>query len=109
MEVRRGDVVVVALQGDLGKPRPAVAVQSDLFNATHSTVSVCPLTTTEVDADLFLIRIPARKGNGLSTTSYVMVDKAFPARREQIGRRIGKLTPREMTSIDEALRLWLGL
>jgi len=30
--MRRGDVVVVALPGDLGKPRPAVVVQVDVLN-----------------------------------------------------------------------------
>jgi hypothetical protein len=38
--MKRGDVVTVALQGDLGKPRPAVIVQSDHFNPTHASVTV---------------------------------------------------------------------
>ena len=29
----RGDIVVVALQGDSGKPRPAVVIQADWFEA----------------------------------------------------------------------------
>jgi mRNA-degrading endonuclease toxin of MazEF toxin-antitoxin module len=33
--VKRGDVVLIVAQGDYGKPRPAVIVQSDLFNDTH--------------------------------------------------------------------------
>jgi PemK-like, MazF-like toxin of type II toxin-antitoxin system len=33
--MKRGDVVVVALPGDFGKPRPALIIQSDLFNETH--------------------------------------------------------------------------
>jgi hypothetical protein len=32
MEIKRGDVVICAAPGDYGKPRPAVVVQSDLFN-----------------------------------------------------------------------------
>ena len=30
--IKRGDIVTCALSGDYGKPRPAVVVQSDLFN-----------------------------------------------------------------------------
>ncbi|MHB8211101.1 MAG: type II toxin-antitoxin system PemK/MazF family toxin [Acidithiobacillus sp.] len=30
--MNRGAVVVVALQGDYGKPRPALVVQSDMFS-----------------------------------------------------------------------------
>jgi mRNA interferase MazF len=31
LDVRRGDLVTVALPGDYGKPRPALVIQSDLF------------------------------------------------------------------------------
>lgn len=42
--MKRGDVVTVALQGDLGKPRPALVIQSDLFDA-HPSVTILPLTS----------------------------------------------------------------
>jgi mRNA interferase MazF len=38
--VQRGDFVTVALQGDFGKPRPALVIQADSF-ADHATVTVC--------------------------------------------------------------------
>jgi hypothetical protein len=41
---RRGDIVVVASQGDSGKTRPAVIVQADWFDALP-TVMVLPLTS----------------------------------------------------------------
>ena len=37
---RRGDIVVVDGKGDSGKPRPAVVIQADLFDALQ-TVAVC--------------------------------------------------------------------
>jgi predicted DNA-binding protein len=40
MKIKRGDVVLCAAPGDFGKLRPAVVVQSDLFNGTHSSVVV---------------------------------------------------------------------
>lgn len=36
LDVSRGDLVTVALQGDLGKPRPALVIQSDVFQALPS-------------------------------------------------------------------------
>jgi len=48
--MQRGDVVTVAAAGDYGKPRPALIVQADLFNAAHPSVTVLPLTSTIVDA-----------------------------------------------------------
>ena len=45
--MRRGDVVLVVLPGDYGKPRPAITVQSDLLNTEDpASYLVCPLTTT---------------------------------------------------------------
>jgi mRNA interferase MazF len=31
--MRRGDIVTVALHGDSGKPRPALVIQGDAFDA----------------------------------------------------------------------------
>ena len=45
----RGDLVTVALQGDQGKPRPALVVQADQFGGLGS-VTVLPITSTLVDA-----------------------------------------------------------
>ena len=56
MEIKRGDVVICAAPGDYGKPRPAVVVQSDLFNGTHSSVAVCLITSHLEEAPLFRIR-----------------------------------------------------
>jgi mRNA interferase MazF len=44
MEVRRGDLVTIALTGDYGKPRPALVVQADAFDALTS-VTVLRLTS----------------------------------------------------------------
>ncbi|OAI49666.1 hypothetical protein AYO45_06895, partial [Gammaproteobacteria bacterium SCGC AG-212-F23] len=75
LELERGDIVVCALSGDFGKPRPAVVVQSNLFNSTHPSVTLCPITTHIVEAPLFrLMLIPSAK-NGLKQSSQIMVDK----------------------------------
>ena len=42
--MRRGDLVTVALQGEHGKPRPALVIQSDLFAQMTSSVAVALLT-----------------------------------------------------------------
>ena len=41
----RGDFVTISLQGEFGKPRPALVVQSDQFNE-HASVTVLPVTAT---------------------------------------------------------------
>lgn len=105
----RGDVVIVALQGEYGKPRPALVVQSDLFNDTHASISVVPVTTTLVDAPLFRLTVEPSATNGLRTLSQLMIDKLTAVRRDRIDRAVGRLDDDLMLRVNRALTLWLGL
>ena len=107
--MKRGDVVTVAVQGDYGKPRPALIVQSDLFNETHPSITLLPLTTTIIDAPLLRLTIDPGRANGLSRVSQVMVDKVLTLPREKIGRTIGRLDEDVMIRVTRALAMWLGI
>lgn len=109
MDVRRGDVVTVALPGNYGKPRPALVVQADLFNATHSSVTLLPLTSTVVDAPLFRMTIDPNRDNGLTRVSQIMVDKVITVPREKVGASIGRLEDDAMLRVGRALAVWLGI
>jgi mRNA interferase MazF len=107
--MKRGDVVVVAMQGDCGKPRPAVVVQADLFNATHASITLAPVTSTIVDAPLFRVIVEPSSRTGLRSVSQVMMDKLTTVRRDRIRRTIGHLEQDAMQRVSRALSLWLGL
>ena len=107
--VPRGAVVIVALPDDYGKPRPALVVQSDLFNETHASVSVVPVTTTLVDAPLFRLTVEASPTNGLRTLSQIMVDRLTAVRRDRIDRAVGRVDDDVLLRVNRALALWLGL
>jgi mRNA interferase MazF len=109
MEIKRGDVVICAAPGDYGKPRPAVVVQSDLFNGTHASVAVCLITTHLEEAPLFRIPVPAGRATGLKLQSQVMVDKVIAIPRNRITGRAGALAAGVLKDVDNALRLWLEL
>jgi mRNA interferase MazF len=109
MEMKRGDVVICAAPGDFGKSRPAVVVQSDLFNGTHSSVVVCLITSHLQDAPLFRIPVPTGTATGLKLESQVMVDKVMAVPRNKITGRTGLLPAGVLQEIDHALRLWLEL
>jgi mRNA interferase MazF len=110
VKINRGDVVSIAAKGDyVGKPRPAVVIQSDLFNLTHDSVTVCLITSVLHDAPLFRPSIQPSEVNGLKKPSQVMVDKIFSAKRSNIGRKIGTLDKSTMGSIEEAIKLWLQI
>lgn len=106
--MKRGYVVSVAMQGDMGKPRPALIIQADAFPET-ATVTILPLTSELVDAPLLRIGLSPNQDNGLRQSSQVMVDKAVTIKREKIGQYIGRLAPAEILQVERALALFLGI
>ena len=108
MEVTRGDLVTIALSGDYGKPRPALVVQADAFDALTS-VTVLRLTSELHDWPLFQITVEASRGTGPQRRSQVMIDKAATVPRSRIGRRIGRLDNDTMGDVNAALAKFLGL
>jgi mRNA interferase MazF len=106
--MKRGDFVVVALQGDYGKPRPALIVQSDLFDE-HPSLTIAPVTSTIADAPLFRVTVEPTAANGLRTVSQIMVDKLTTVRRDRVAQTVGSLTDDAMLRVNRALVLWLGI
>ena len=106
--MKRGDLVTVALQVDLGKPRPALVIQSDYFNV-HPSVVILPITSELRDAPLFWILMNPDAENGLSKPSQIMVDKPQSVAREKIGSVFGCLDEVTLFAVNQALALFLGL
>ena len=107
--MRRGDLVTITLQGDFGKPRPALVVQSDLFNADHATVSVLPITSAIIGTPVFRITLEPSAANGLRKVSQIMVDKIVSMKREKIGEAFGCLDDETLLRVNRALAVWLGV
>jgi mRNA interferase MazF len=105
--MRRGDLVTVALQDDLGKPRPALVIQSDLFDA-HPSVAVLPVTGELRNAPLFRIPVNPTEQNGLTKPSQVMVDKPQSVARNKVGSAFGRLDDETMLAVNRALAVFLG-
>jgi mRNA interferase MazF len=106
--VKRGDVITVALQGDFGKPRPALVIQSDLFQ-DHPSITLLPITSESVDTPLFRLNLPANTRNGLRKDSQIMVDKSQTVSRARLGPVLGHLSREEMQYVDRALAVFLGV
>jgi mRNA interferase MazF len=102
----RGDLVVVSLPGDYGKPRPALVVQSDLF-AEHPSLTVLPVTSHLVEAPLLRVGIGAE--SGLQLLSQIQIDKPQTPRRERIGRVIGRVDRATLAAVNRGLAVFLGL
>jgi mRNA interferase MazF len=98
---------LIALQGDYGKPRPALIVQSSLF-AELPSVTVLPITSELREAPLYRITVAPTPNNGLRKASQVMIDKAVTVRRDRIGEVFGQLDDAAMVAVNRALALFLG-
>jgi len=107
--MRRGDIVTVAFQGDFGKPRPALIIQSDVFNETHATVTVLLMSSEIVDAPLFRITVVPTPENRLEKISQIQVDKIMTIRRDRIGAVIGRVDDDTLVGVNRALAVWIGI
>jgi mRNA interferase MazF len=106
--MRRGDLVTVALEGDFGKPRPALVIQSDQFDE-HTSVTVLPVTSTLVAAPLLRVTVQPTPASGLQKPSQVMVDKAMTVKRDKIGPAFGRLEAGVLVEIERCLAIFLGI
>lgn len=107
--MRRGEIWTVSGGGDYaGKPRPAVIIQDDAFEATAS-VTICVFTTDETEAPLLRLAVQPSDSNGLQSISRLMVDKITTVAKSKLGKRIGRLHDEDMLRLNRALLVFLGL
>ncbi len=111
MEVKRGDVVLMVVHGELGRLRPGIIVQSDELGDATTTVLACPLSS-----DVAGVREPRLRpviepgaGTGLRVRSQIMTDKLFAQRRERVRGVIGAIDDETSRRLDSALLIVLGL
>ena len=106
--MKRGEIWTVSGSGYAGKPRPAVIVQDDHFDATAS-VTICAFTTDATDAPLFRLAIEPDGQNGLSLLSRLMVDKITTVPKSRLGERLGNLPDPDLVRLNRAIAVFLGL
>ncbi|GIL01132.1 MAG: mRNA interferase PemK [Alphaproteobacteria bacterium] len=107
--MKRGDLVIVSLPGDYGKPRPAVILQNDRLDGKLESYIIALLTTFDEGAKILRVDIKPSAENGLKRESKVMVDKLYAIPAHRIHQHIGKLDHPSMGRIDRALMIMLDL
>lgn len=107
--MKRGEVWIVAGGSDYaGKPRPAVIVQDDRFDATAS-VAICAFTSDPTDAPLFRLLVEPSAENGLAVALRLMVDKITTVSKTKLGSRIGRISDEDTVRLNRAILVFLGL
>ncbi len=107
--MKRGDIWSVTARGAYtGKPRPAVIIQDDRFDATAS-VTICVLTTDPTEAPLIRLPVTPDELNGLERPSSLMVDKLTTVPKTSLGEHIGRLGDEDIARLDRAIVVFLGV
>jgi len=107
--VKRGEVWTVAGGPDYaGKPRPAVVLQDDAFDATAS-ITICPLTTHAIEAPLMRLLIEPSERNGLRAVSHLMIDKITTVSKKKLESVVGRLSDEDVVRVNRAVVVFLGL
>jgi len=107
--MRRGEIWTVSGGGDYaGKPRPAVIIQDDRFDAAAS-ITICAFTTDTTDAPLFRLPVVPDERNGLRAPCRLMVDKITTVPKTKIRSRVGRLDDEDLVRLNRAILVFLGL
>ena len=103
-----GDLVTIVMQGDFGKPRPALVIQANQFSE-HASTTVLPITSTLVAAPLLRVTVQPSTENGLQKPSQVMVDKAMTVKRGKVGPAFGHIDADALVEVERCLAVFLGI
>jgi mRNA interferase MazF len=107
--VKRGDVVLVVVPSELGRPRPGVIVQADEFSKDLSTVFICPVSSDVQEKLPLRPIIEAETSNGLRLRSQIITDKMIALRQDRVRQIIGHIDSETSEQLDRAARrAWSG-
>lgn len=113
----RGEVWLVDLGpvrgSEANKQRPAVIVSNDRANATatrlgRGVITVVPVTSNTDKVYPFQVLLSTAT-SGLAVASKAQAEQISSIATQRLLRRMGRVSVTELTDIDGALRLHLGL
>jgi mRNA interferase MazF len=107
--LKRGDIVTVAFQGDFGKPRPAVVVESDSLPPTDHILVCIGTSHLVAKAEPRRVLVLPDAENGLHLPTQFQSDKVAPARRDKCGGVIGRIDRNSLSDLTMQLGVILGL
>lgn len=90
--------------GEIKKERPAVIVSNNAANRNLNRVQVVPITSnvTRLYPSEALVTLQGRQGKA-------MADQLATVSKQRIRKKAGEITPEEMTVLELAIKVQLGL
>ncbi len=113
LELRRGDVVLVRFDPaegrEIRKTRPAVVISNDVACRLDAVVQIVPVTSLpERPLRPYESRIDTT-ASGLGQPSRAVANQLRTVARHRISKRLGRLEPDELDSLDHAVMIQLGV
>ncbi|MDR1015799.1 MAG: type II toxin-antitoxin system PemK/MazF family toxin [Coriobacteriales bacterium] len=105
--MRRFDVVIVSGGIYANKHRPSVFVQV-VDDTDEDSLTVVPMTSEAKDSKWW-IRVDPDEQNGLSATSYLMINKITTVRKQNARDVVGHLADAHCALLEKRLQEFLGL
>jgi mRNA interferase MazF len=95
---------------EIKKTRPALVIQNDITNEYLRTTIVAPITSS-VRLPLSPTHVLIVEGiaSGLHTTSDALFEQIRTVDRTRLIKQIGRLDPKAIAQVDEAIAVTLGL
>ena len=107
--ILRGELYYADLEpvigSEQGGERPVVVLQNNKGNRYSPTVIVAPLTTKKIKS-----RLPTHvtvSGNGLRSSSLVLLEQIRTIDKKRIKHYVGMITAKEMQLIENAISFFL--
>jgi mRNA interferase MazF len=94
---------------EAGKTRPVIIIQTDLLNAIHTSVVICPVTTN-VQLKANILRVHLKKGeSNVKNDCDIMVDQMRAIDIKRLIKRTGVLHQKRIDELNENIKIVLGL
>jgi mRNA interferase MazF len=110
---RRGEVYLVRFDpaegSEIKKTRPALILQNDIGNRYSSTTIVAAITSKTDDNHYPTEVAMFAPEGGLVKDSLVRLDQIRTLDRKRLLKRLGKLKPKSMERVNQAMKISLGL
>ena len=106
--MKRGEIWTMRASGSyLEKPRSAVIMQVNKISESESVV-ICLFTSYGNTGLSTRVKVLPSNQNGLTKTSYIMVEKIVSVKQSELGEKIGELEDEYLKAASAILKDLLG-
>lgn len=110
---KRGEIYFAGLDpvvgSEQGGHRPVLIIQNDVSNEHSPVVIVAAISSRMLSREYPTDVIVEPNGSGLSVRSRIVLNQTRTVDKQRLGRYVGKLDHDVMDTVDEAIRISLGL